>query len=267
MTASAIGVGVVGYGAVGSTVGRALAAGDVDGLELRAVLDPRTAPPDYACDSLDEVIERCEIVVEAANPTVLTTTVRPVLSAGRSLVALSLGAFLSEDLWPLVVEPTPAPLYLSTGAIGGLDLIRAARLADDGIRVTLTSRKKPRALEQPWMTATEIDHLRSLSDAEEWEVFSGDPRQAAARFPQNLNVAAALAIALRDRTAVDVRLVADAATTRTVHEIAVTSRLGEHTFRIGNLPSPRNPASSELVVYSVLRTLGDLAPSPAATFR
>ena len=52
---------------------------------------------------------------------------------------------------------------------------------------------------------------------------------------------------------------ADPECTVTTHEISVQSSTGSYWFRIRNLPSPDNPATSGLVPFAVLRALQDLA--------
>lgn len=259
-------VGLVGYGAIGSQVGRALSAGDIDGMCLAGVVDPVSAPNEWAIEDVESLLDRCDVVVEAANKEVLSATAQTVLAAERTLLALSVGALLTDELWPLVVRPTSGHLLFSSGAIGGLDLIRAVGLADTNAKVELTSRKKPRALEQPWMTEEEMMRLRHLPEGESLVLYDGDAIGAAKWFPQNLNVAAALAIALRDRTRVRVRLLAVAEAEHTVHEIKVDSHIGSYQFQIGNRPSSANGATSEIVAYSVLRCLQDLSPSSPGRF-
>lgn len=259
-------VGLVGYGAVGSQLGTALLAGDVAGMRLTGVVDPASAPPDLAVEDIETLVRDCDVVVESANANVLAATAPTVLEAGRTLLALSVGAFLREGLWPLVVRPTAGSLLFSSGAIGGLDLVRAVGLGDAEATARLTSRKKPSALEQPWMSEPELERLRGLAEGESLVLYDGDANGAAQWFPQNLNVAAALAIALRDRSKVQVRLLAVGGAERTVHDIEVDSRLGTYRFEVDNYPSPANAATSEVVTYAVLRSLQDLSPASPGHF-
>ena len=84
----------------------------------------------------------------------------------------------------------------------------------------------------------------------ETEVFSGSAREAALRFPENLNAAAALGFAGLGLDRTEVRIVVDPAVDRIHHEIAATGRFG----RLGvNVANPESP--SRLVAMSVARAL------------
>jgi aspartate dehydrogenase len=261
-------VGIVGYGAIGAAVGRALLDGQAPGLELAAVVDAKRAPDDLVVDSLATLVKASDIIVEAAGPAALRELAPIALREGRTLVALSVGAFLDPQMWPLLTATQGGgQLILSTGAIGGLDLVRAARLADSGVRVALRSSKHPRALVQPWMDEGERGRLTGLTAEDAGlTVFSGGAIDAARLFPANLNVAAALAIAVRDPAAVTVELVADASAKLTVHEVLIRSAVGEYHLTVSNRPSTSNPATSALVPWSVLRCLCDLSARSHARF-
>jgi aspartate dehydrogenase len=260
-------VGIVGYGAVGSAVGAALLQGRVPGAHLAGVLVSTRTTGSLTVTDLPALVSRCEIVVEAAGVDALRSVAPVILGAGRTLLAVSVGGFLAEDLWPLLGHNGPGRLVLSTGAIGGLDLVRAARLADPSTRVSLVSRKRPLALVQPWMSQAQRTGLLDMGEQHHPQsIFLGSAVEAARLFPANLNVAAALAIAVGDVSAVVVELIADPSAARTVHDVEVNSTLGEYRFTIANRPSPDNPATSAVVPWSVLRCLGDLAPTGAAMF-
>jgi aspartate dehydrogenase len=260
-------VGIVGYGAVGSAIGQVLLQGCVPGVHLAGILTRTSSSDPMYTPDLPTLINRCEIVVEAAGSLALRSIAPTILDSGRTLVALSVGAFLADDLWPLAVRDGPGRLVFSTGAIGGLDLVRAVRLADPAPRVSLVSRKRPAALVQPWMSETQRRGLlRMRHQYEPRAIFRGSAVEAARLFPANLNVAASLAIAVGDVDAVVVELIADSSATRTVHDVAVDSTLGEYRFTITNQPSQANPATSAVVPWSVLRCLADLAPTGAPLF-
>jgi aspartate dehydrogenase len=260
-------VGIVGYGAVGSAVGAALLQGRVSGAHLAGVLASNRGTDSLTVRDLPALVSRCEIVVEAAGVDALRSVAPVVLGAGRTLLALSVGGFLADDLWPLLEHTGPGRLVLSTGAIGGLDLVRAARLADSATTVSLVSRKRPLALVQPWMSQAQTTGLLEMGEQHRPQsIFRGSAVEAARLFPANLNVAAALAIAVGDVSAVVVELIADPAAERTVHDVEVSCTLGEYRFAIANRPSPDNPATSAVVPWSVIRCLGDLARTGAAMF-
>ena len=89
-------------------------------------------------------------------------------------------------------------------------------------------------------------------------MFSGTARDAAAGFPANVNVVAALAIAGigPDRTMIDIW--ADPAKTRNCHVIEVDADSASFTLSIENVPS-ENPKTGRIVALSIIATLRKLA--------
>ncbi|GAA3951332.1 hypothetical protein GCM10023085_37480 [Actinomadura viridis] len=268
-------VGVLGHGAIGAKVAGVLRAGGVPGAELTAVLrrdgrdgrDGRAVGggadagvPELVRDAR-ELAEAADVVVEAAGQDALRRYGPGILDAGRDLVAVSVGA-LADDVLFTRLRRAPGRLLVCPGALGGLDVVRSAALGGPLRSVRLTSAKKPASLVQPWMDAGLAERLRALAPGQEPVVLhDGSAREAAARFPRNANVAATLALAAGDWDIVRVRLVADPGAALTRHVVEFAGEVGEYRFELAHLPDPANPATSGLVPYAVLRTLGDLSAS------
>ena len=93
-------VGVVGWGAIGRIVGTALADGQVDGAELVCVVDNRplgdAAPAPQV--PLEEALELCDLIVEAAGQGVVREWGERVLASGTDLLVASSGAMTDEEL-------------------------------------------------------------------------------------------------------------------------------------------------------------------------
>ena len=92
-------------------------------------------------------------------------------------------------------------------------------------------------------------------------MFSGTAREAAAGFPANVNVAAALALAGigPDRTMIDIW--ADPAVDRNCHMIEVDSDSARFTLSIENIPS-ENPKTGKNVALSVIAALKKMHSAP-----
>ena len=88
-------------------------------------------------------------------------------------------------------------------------------------------------------------------------VFSGTAREAAAGFPANVHVAAALSLAGigPDRTLIDIW--ADPHVERNCHKIEVDADCARFTLSIENVPS-ENPKTGKIVALSVLADLRKL---------
>lgn len=253
-------VGLIGCGAIGRVVADELVAGRVPGAELVGVSARRpieSAPAPQL--SVDRLIERCDIVVEAAGHEVVRQHAADILSAGCDLVLVSLGALSVDEVADRIRRSGPGRAIVCTGAIGGVDLIRAATLVGGMRRLQLTTTKRPGVLISPWMDGTLTARLEQ--GEERVVVFEGSAREAAPRFPRSINVAATLALAVGDWDMVEVRVVADPEATLTHHHIEVEADSGRYRFEIVNRPSETNPATSAVVPYAVLRALADRAGS------
>jgi aspartate dehydrogenase len=251
---------IAGLGAIGLPVARALHDG-IPGLHLAAVA---AGQPDIAARRLAEagiavpVIAATEfgtladIVVDCAPAHAFHSIAESALAAGRVLVTVNGAALLEMPEIAALAERKKARIILVTGALLGLDAVRAA--AEGTIRsVRMTSRKPPASLRgAPYLAANKID-IDAIDHPT--RVFSGSARDGARGFPANVNVAAALSLAGigPDRTALEIW--ADPTVTRNIHTIAVDSDSARFTMTIENEPSAENPATSRIAPLSVIAAL------------
>ena len=219
----------------------------------RAMLETagdRLAQHRIVTSSLPDFLEaQPDLVIEAAGHEALRDCGARVLAAGADLLVTSVGALAHVDLHASLLAASSTKggaLILSSGAIGGLDILAAAKLA--GIEdVTYTSRKPPHA----WR-GTKAESLLDLDGlSSEACFYEGDARGAAIDYPQNANVAATLALHGVGFAATRVRLVADPAATGNVHEILIRSACADISLKIEGRPSPENPKTSLTTGYSV----------------
>ncbi|MFI9025931.1 aspartate dehydrogenase domain-containing protein [Streptomyces sp. NPDC053560] len=251
-------VGLVGWGAIGRVVGTALAEGGVPGAELVCVVDNRVlgdAPAPQL--SFEDALDNCDLIVEAAGQSVVREWGERVLKSGTDLLVASTGALTDEDLAAALLAAGPGRVYFTGGAVGGLDLLQAVRSLGPLTDVTLTTTKLPSTLEQPWMGEDLLHRMRTASGPV--EVMRGTARDVPVKFPKSTNVAASVALAAGDLDAVRVHVVADPAAQHTRHVIEASGSHGVYRFEVQHLPDPGNPATSQVVPYAVLRSLGALA--------
>jgi len=258
-------VGIGGFGAVGRKVAEALDAG-VEGLELKAVSarDHAKARGNMAgfahavpVVALGDLAD-CDIVVEGLPAAVFDEIASPAVERGRIFVPTSVGQLLPRPELIERARQTGARIVAPTGALLGLDAVRAA--AEGDIRsVTMVTRKPPGGLVgAPHLVENDIS-VEGLTEAK--LVFSGSARDGAKGFPANVNVAAALALAGigPDRTRLDVW--ADPGVDRNCHRIEVKADSCDFTLEIANVPSDENPRTGKVTALSVLACLkGLVAP-------
>lgn len=194
-----------------------------------------------------------DVVAECASHAAVRDYGHVILTSGCDLVVISIGALSDEDLYRRLVESAKvggARLILPSGAIGGIDALAAARLS--GLEsVVYTGRKPPKAWKgTPAEVLLKLDML-----TEPMVFFEGSARKAASDYPFNANVAATLAVAGVGLDNTQVRLVADPAISRNVHEFAVRSACGDFTMKLEGRPSSTNPKTSLMAGYSVAREL------------
>lgn len=248
---SAVRVVAIGYGAMARALERALARAP-HGLRLDAVLT-RTPVAD-ACvpcfDSVDALIAaRPSLVVECASHEAVRDVVPRVLAGGIDVVVTSIGALADAALasrLEAAATAGDAHLKVASGAIGGLDALRAARLA--GLSSVVYEGRKPPAAWRgtPAERTVDLDALR-----EEAVVFDGTAAGSAVLYPKNANVTAAVALAGVGFERTQVRLIADPVSRGNVHRLVAEGAFGRFEITLTNAPLPDNPRTSWLAALSV----------------
>lgn len=254
-------VAVIGAGEIGHTVAAALSNDEIEGASLGAVIRRHhDANATWPHMRLEAALQQCDIFVECAGQQALIEHGPGIVAASRTLVATSVGAVLDPRL-RAGLEAGPGRWVCTSGAIGGLDILSAARGCAHFETVSLVTTKHPRALEQAWMSHEQKEELRALTTSR--DLFEGDAREAGRWFPSSMNVASALALATGTPN-VKVTVRADSRASRTRHEIHATHELGEYRFAIDNAASDARPSTSAVTAHSVRRTL-QLLIDPSAS--
>ncbi len=256
-------VGIGGFGAIGSAVARRLDQG-IPGLELVAVSARDTEKASRRMADfghpvpvvlLAELAEHADVVVECAPAAVFAELADPAIERGRILVPASVGVLLSRPDLIERAEETGARIVVPTGALLGLDAVRAAAEGTIG-SVTMKTRKPPAGLAgAPHLVDNGIS-VENLS--EPLKVFEGTAREGAKGFPANVNVAAALGLAGigPDRTRLEIW--ADPTVSRNTHTIEVDADSVHFVMTIENVPSEENPRTGKITPLSVLAALRGL---------
>lgn len=252
-------VGLIGHGAIAGYVARGLAS--LDAVLTVALI--REGRADAARRALGDVVlmealldDLPDIMVDCAGHEGLVQHGPTILRAGVPLVTVSLGALADPALEANLTQAArdgDTRLILCSGAIGGLDALRAARMGRLEA-VTYTGRKPPAG----W-AGSRADDVLDLTNPLQSEAvhFQGDARQAALLYPKNANVAAAVALAGLGFDATQVRLVADPVAIGNTHEITAQGDFGVLRFTLTGLTLPGSPRTSALAAMSVLSALAD----------
>lgn len=248
-------VGLIGYGSIGQEVARLVTAradGEVTligALVRHAERDrPFGLPIFTTCAEL--LAKQPHVVVEVAGHEGLREHGPAILRSGIDLLLVSTGALAEPFVMNEMLNAARAgnaQARVVSGAIGALDALAAASV-DHGItNVRHTMRRPPRSL-LPSEEATKLTTAQ--------EVFRGSARQAVLRYPEFLNVAAAVALAGKGFDQTEVLVLADPTIDRSTHEIQAEGAFGRLRFEVENVPlSTSGGTGTRLVALSIVRTL------------
>jgi aspartate dehydrogenase len=260
-------VALAGFGAIGGALARRLDRG-IAGLRLAAISARNLEKArDRADDDLAHPVpvlppealpDHADVVVECAPATAFRTIAEPALRAGRILMPVSVGALLEHADLIELARTNGARIVVQTGALLGLDAVRAA--AEGEIHsVRMITRKPPGGL--AGAPHLERHGIRVEGLSEPLKVFEGTAREGARGFPANVNVAAALSLAGigPDRTRLEIW--ADPGVTRNTHRIVVEADSARFEMQIENVPSEENPRTGKITALSVIAALRGLVAS------
>lgn len=256
-------VGIAGFGTIGAHVAGVLDQG-INGLSLAAIHTRSEAPAREHMKSYrqavplvgaDELAQHCDIIVDCLPKQAFRGVVEPALIAGRTVVTVSGAALLANDDLVELADKHGGRIILATGALLGLDAIRAA--AEGTIHsVNMVTRKPPKSLRgAPHLESNGIN-IENL--CEPLQVFKGNALDGAAGFPANVNVAAAVGLAGIGARNTQLEIWADPSVTRNTHTIVVDADSARFEMTIENVPSESNPGTGKITALSVIATLRGL---------
>jgi len=256
-------IGIVGCGAIGSSLADAIVSDFSDRAELVSLYDinieaiyklsSKFNNQKLVALNLEDLINRVELVIEAAKADSAFEIAKKAISCGKDIMIMSVGGII-EHYKELEAKActSGARLFIPSGAICGIDGLKAASCSKIN-KVVLTTKKPPKAfLGVPYVLKRKI-RLDNLS--EDTVIFEGNALLAIRAFPQNINVAATLSMAGIGPENTIVRIIASPNLTRNTHEIEVESDAGKIFTRTENMIHPDNPKTSFLAVLSAIATL------------
>lgn len=258
-------IALAGFGTVGRTLAKRLAAGAIPAARLTAIAARDLEKAREASRDLNprpEVVPvadlpgHADVIVECATGEALPEIAEAALGAGKILIPVSVGAIAQHPEILELAARHGGTLRLATGALPGLDAIRGA--AEGTIHsVKLTSRILPASLEhEEYILQQGFDLSAPVDQAV--KVFQGSAREAATAFPRHFNVAVALSLAGIGFDRTEVEVWADADIEGAVHHVEVDADDIRLDLVSRNRPSESNPRTSRAVAPSVLAALRSL---------
>ncbi|MDI6883529.1 MAG: aspartate dehydrogenase [Hadesarchaea archaeon] len=264
-------VALVGCGAIGSVLARAIDEGRAGDVKLgwvydlkreksKALVKKLRLKPRIAKGASEIYADKTVgLVIEAASQLAVEQYSLDILRSGKDLMVMSVGAFADDKLLKNVraaAERNGRRVYIPSGAVLGIDGVKAAGLGR--IReAVLTTRKPPATLAYSEYLQKRRIRLKGLKRPR--VVFDGPARRAVKLFPASVNVAATLSLAGIGLDRTRVRIIADPKLRRNVHEIRVRGEAGELVTEARNVPFPDVRRTSYLAALSAIRTLRNLS--------
>lgn len=244
-------VGILGCGAIANVITDFALKGKL-GVDLACFYDRDTKRAESIASkvggtvalNLKDMLNLVDLVVEAASPQAVIETVPQILKNGKNVIIMSVGALLDlefKNKLERITIKNKSRIYTPSGAIVGLDGIKAASVGEI-TELNLVTRKPPKSL--------------GISINEEMVLYEGKASDAVRKFPQNMNVAAALSIAC-DKEA-DVKIIADPSVDHNIHDVHVVGDFGEFKTTTRNMSCTTNPKTSVLAAYSAIKLLKSL---------
>lgn len=188
---------------------------------------------------------KVDLVVEAATVEVVKQNAASILSSGKDLVLSSVGALSDLKFFQSLEEICKVngkKIHLPSGAIGGLDVLKAAKSNGELNSVSIITRKPPQALPGAPLDKEEV-------------LFEGSARDAIKLFPKNINVAIILSLAGLGPDKTRVKIISDPCIKKNSHCIEAKGSFGQLSIKVENDPMPNNPKTSYLAALSVLSSL------------
>ena len=257
-------VGLLGCGAMGAQIAEAICdkkAGDAvvvalfdqDVSKARSLAEKLPVSVPYFQD-LDGFLStpQLDMVLECASPTAAKLHAEAILEKGKDLLLMSSGALTDSELFQRLGEAakrSASRFLVPSGALGGIDAIRAVRHQLE--EVSLTTTKTPRALQG----APGFKEWESRDISQPQVIFEGSALEAVQLFPANVNVAATLSLAGVGPKKTKVKVIADPQSPGNVHEIVARGQFGVLNFRMELRPHEQNPRTSALAIFSAIETL------------
>lgn len=210
------------------------------------------------CGTLLELLEECDVIVEAASINAVDEIFKLLRLKAKlktkAFIILSVGGVLKNfNLYKKFIS-LGYKIYIPSGAIAGCDALAAVKFSKINY-IKLTTTKPTSTLINSDYVLKNVKLYRKILKNKRCVIYEGDVYTAIKYFPQNINVAATLAIISECPNKIRVTIVADKQTKKNTHEIKISSSAGDIYVKVNNLPSPNNPKTSYLAALSTLWTI------------
>ncbi|NQV41651.1 MAG: DUF108 domain-containing protein [Candidatus Marinimicrobia bacterium] len=243
-------IGLVGFGFIGSFLFERLK--DNKEVSVKAVFDPlpqktKSLDSQLVCTDLAELASRpLDLIVEVAHADVVKALL-PIITSNADLMVASMTCFSDAEFRNRTEQnaiKNGRKIFLPHGAILGLDGLRDGRTLLDSVSITTTKHPKSLGITNSQITKPTI-------------LFEGSTQEACSKFPRNVNVHAAFALAGLGFEATHSVIIADPNTNKMHHRIEVQGRglswnLEIESFSAGEVTGSYTPESLYQSLITIL---------------
>ncbi len=258
-------LGIIGSGNISETVLelfnskslREVFVYDIDEFKLYRFIEKFKSKKIKLCNSIRDVIKSSDVILEAASIDAVREIFENIkfFNKKKIYIILSVGGILKNYNKYKSLIKNGYKILIPSGAIAGCDALSA--LSYSKINSIYLKTIKPWAslvTNSSYFKANKKLY-KNIQKKRRVVMFSGNVYDAIKYFPQNINVAATLAVVSGVPNKIKVTIIADKKIKRNIHEIMVESSAGNLFVKTENLPSPKNPKTSYLAALSVIPIL------------
>ncbi|MFC1667603.1 aspartate dehydrogenase [Candidatus Omnitrophota bacterium] len=255
-------IGIIGCGTIGTGIAefiqkrlkkkvRISALCDVD--SKKADILSKRIKPRPVIAGIEDLIKKSDLIIEAAAVNISGSIAEKAVSARKDVLIMSTGGILKKGILLKKARSRGCNIYIPSGAICGLDGLSSAIIGKIK-KVSLTTRKPPKGLKgASYLKGKDISKIDK-----ETLVYSGNAEEAIKHFPKNINVAATLSLSGIGPKRTKVRIMTSPKYKKNIHEVQIEGEFGRIFTRTENVPSKKNPKTSQLAIFSALSKLKEV---------
>lgn len=260
-------IGIIGCGTIGGELAKVVNARfkkqarliglcDID--KNKALKLSRSFKERPAVLSIDDLVKKSDFIIEAASREISALVVKKAVTQKKDVLVMSVGGLLNNLPLFKLAQKNCCRIFIPSGALCGIDGLKSASIGRVD-KVSLTTRKPPAGFfNAPFVIKNRIN-LNSLD--KDTVIFEGSAEEAVEGFPQNINVAAVLSLAGIGAKRTKVKIIASPNKNVNSHEVEAEGEFGHLIARTDNLPSPGNPKTSYLAIFSAIAVLENVFSS------
>ena len=257
-----INIGIFGFGAIGQYLFRYIKENKNLNISCKKILVKNISK--YQSLNLEEItddierffLDKIDYVVECAGHQSVIEHGQKVLKNGSHFIITSIGSLTDESLLKKLRELSvkySKQIIIPSAGIGSLDILSAASQGQL-TEVEMTVRKSSGS----WIGTIAEDQFNLNKYNKDLLLFEGSVKEGAKLYPQNVNIAAAVAFAGIGLDKTKLKIYSDSSISTHIISIKAKGDFGEYSFTENVAPSDENEKTGKIVSLALIKTLKNL---------